>query len=663
MIFFVALFSYIIAVLSASISWYYCSLLALPLILVIRCETAKRRLYIAVVLGFFSLALFRELLHIRTNFNFVNRIGLVTKAEEKYAIIKTMVGSFYVKEGGFEIGDIVRIKGYTREISFSHYEGCFDFEAYLNRRFVFHELTLDSSSFIFKNLIRINAYKAFCLRPFGEDIAILVSSFIFGDSPSNLAEGRVLRQLGILRMLSTSGLHISFLLTYLNQKLSRTKYKKAFPYIEIAYLVMMMVLTSYKFGLVRIAFDRVIKLILRRADISLLPFPRSVVSALGMLIINPNYLFENAFLFTYIILFGLALNPFNFKREKKGHFFVFCSLIILPLSASLDYGFNPLSIILGFFLSPLFISCFLLSHLALLGPVLGGFLSQPFSFLYFLLQFADRIDVFLVTGKIPTVTLIIIYSLLFLAAYFRTIRYDSRAKTALLASLVFFLTPILPINITADTISFIDVDQGDSTLIRIRNKSYLVDTGGLSYVDLATESLIQYFHKEKIYSLEAVFITHRDYDHYGALDSLLKNFKVGSVYYNDITTYNGDGFSLTNLNNYHISTEENDLSAVFLLETARKKVLLMGDAPKQVEKKIIKDNPGIDVDILKVGHHGSNTSSDFYFLQSVAPELAVISCGKNNKYRHPSDEVIKSLEALSINYHRTDLAGTLKTKL
>lgn len=663
MILLVAIFSYIVGIFFISSSWFFVLLLIIPLAIILKTKGSKRTLFLIVTLSCFSLSLLRQVISIRNNLDYINQIGFVSKAEENYTIIKTFKGSVYLSKGGFEIGDILRIEGQTKALSFSHYENSFDFEGYLNRRFVFCEISLDRSFHIFKSPIRINAFKSFCLRPFSGDVKTLISSFIFGDSPSALGESRVIRQLGVLRMLSTSGLHISFFLHYIDQKLSKTRFKEAYPYIELSYLLAMTILTSYKFALVRISIDRLLKLILMRGGIKLLPLPRAAVSSFMMLIINPNYLFESSFLFTYIILFALSINPLSFKKGKRFLSFVFCSSLVLPLSSSLEFGFNPLSIFFGYFLSSLLITYFLISHLVLFGPGISAVLKYPFGLLIHLLDYFDQLDVFIVTGKVSVAVLLIIYSASFIAAYFYSLRDKRKAKACLAFSLIVFLFPVLPIDIVRDSITFIDVDQGDSTLFRIRGKSYLIDTGGLRYVDLATMSLIKYFHKEKVSSLEAVFITHRDYDHYGALESLKNNYKIGSVYYNDVLSYEGDGFSLTNLNTYKISSEENDLSAVFLLETERKKILLMGDAPKAVERKIMNDYPQLDVDVLKLGHHGSNTSSDFNFLRSVNPEIAIISCGKDNRYHHPNDEVIKSLEALSIDYYRTDLDGTIKLSL
>ena len=89
----------------------------------------------------------------------------------------------------------------------------------------------------------------------------------------------------------------------------------------------------------------------------------------------------------------------------------------------------------------------------------------------------------------------------------------------------------------------------------------------------------------------------------------------------------------------------------------------MGDAPSEIEKEIIKKYKKLDCDILKVGHHGSDTSSSLEFLKAVTPEEAIISCGVNNSYGHPSEEVVNRLNDLDIKIRRTDLEGTIEYML
>lgn len=93
-----------------------------------------------------------------------------------------------------------------------------------------------------------------------------------------------------------------------------------------------------------------------------------------------------------------------------------------------------------------------------------------------------------------------------------------------------------------------------------------------------------------------------------------------------------------------------------------KTFLFTGDADTTIEKKIIDDNPSLRADVLKIGHHGSKTSSSYNFLKQISPEVCIISVGQNNKYGHPDKDVINRLNKLNIKYRRTDLEGTISYK-
>ena len=109
--------------------------------------------------------------------------------------------------------------------------------------------------------------------------------------------------------------------------------------------------------------------------------------------------------------------------------------------------------------------------------------------------------------------------------------------------------------------------------------------------------------------------------------------------------------------------EENDYSLVLYTSINNKGIMLMGDAPKNIEKKIVNDYPKLRVDILKLGHHGSSTSSSYELLNTYKPKISIISCGLKNKYNHPNKEVVVRLEKLNLPYRRTDEEGTIKLKL
>ena len=230
---------------------------------------------------------------------------------------------------------------------------------------------------------------------------------------------------------------------------------------------------------------------------------------------------------------------------------------------------------------------------------------------------------------------------------------------AFIGTLGVYLFPLKAI--IRDYVSFINVGQGDSTLIKYKNSTILIDTGGNKYKDIAKEVLIPYFKNQQIYRIDMLITTHDDFDHSGAVTSLVNNFNVRN-YVKDYQYFplNVNGLEIKNYNIYpELWKEENDKSLVLGFKINNYNYLVMGDAPKKIENEIVKNNTYIPCDILKVGHHGSKTSTGDNFIKYLRPKFAVISCGKNNMYGHPHESVLAILRRYEVVIRRTDLESTI----
>jgi beta-lactamase superfamily II metal-dependent hydrolase len=226
------------------------------------------------------------------------------------------------------------------------------------------------------------------------------------------------------------------------------------------------------------------------------------------------------------------------------------------------------------------------------------------------------------------------------------------------------------------TIDFIDVGQGDATLITaITGETLLID-GGRS-----RERIRDRLEQIGISDLDAIAMTHPDADHIAGLVEVLALYPIERVYLNGgqsgTATFNnlmtaiqnegaavetvttGDIIALGSLELRVLHPDEltgdsNVDSMVLLLDCQEVEVLLTGDAEIESEEAMIESGLLQDIDVLKVGHHGSRTSSLQAFLDAVRPEAAVISAGLSNQYGHPHAEVIERLNAMSIAVYSTD---------
>ncbi|MDD3766231.1 MAG: ComEC/Rec2 family competence protein [Eubacteriales bacterium] len=233
---------------------------------------------------------------------------------------------------------------------------------------------------------------------------------------------------------------------------------------------------------------------------------------------------------------------------------------------------------------------------------------------------------------------------------------------------------------------FIDVGQGDSCLVKLPDgKRVLIDAGDTA----AAEDVIRHIRGEGVKKIDYVIATHPHADHIGALSQVIKTFEIGSIYMPKashttrafeslLVAISDKGLKVNTAKAGVLLFDEGNISAGFLapvgddyenlnnfsavlkITYGNVSFLFTGDAEALSEKEMIDSGQNLRSTVLKVGHHGSNTSSTTEFLKAVSPKVAVISCGEGNSYGHPSEKVLKRLQASGIEIYRTDQMGTIK---
>lgn len=231
-------------------------------------------------------------------------------------------------------------------------------------------------------------------------------------------------------------------------------------------------------------------------------------------------------------------------------------------------------------------------------------------------------------------------------------------------------------------VHFLDVGQGDSIFIELpTNETIIIDAS----VKDASDKIINYLKEENVSKIDYVFATHPHSDHIGGMSAVINAFDIGQIYMPKAvtTTKTYENLLLTIKNkNLKIKTAKasdtiidtddlklvvlapnqdsyeslNNYSIVLKLTYKEKSFLFTGDAETLSEKEITGD---VKADVLKVGHHGSRTSTSQAFLNKVSPSYAVISVGLNNDYKHPHQEVLDRLEKKNIKIYRTDQNGDI----
>ena len=241
-----------------------------------------------------------------------------------------------------------------------------------------------------------------------------------------------------------------------------------------------------------------------------------------------------------------------------------------------------------------------------------------------------------------------------------------------------------PASITGDLIiHFIDVGQGDSILVQIPDgRVILIDAGDSK----KGNDVVNYLSTNGVLTVDYLIATHPHEDHIGGLVKVIDSFEIGQIYmpkvghitkvFENVLTKIKDkglkvntakaGISILEESDLNVRilapvsdkyNEINDYSVVIKIGYGQTSFLLTGDASADSEKEML--GKDLKADLLKVGHHGSRTSTSGDFLKKVSPKYAIISCAKGNSYKHPHSETVERLKENNIDIYRTDEDGTI----
>ena len=587
---------------------------------------------------------------------------VVTGRGNGYVFVRSLFKSYYLidKQGNYEIGDILKIEGSIVPYKANTYESRFSFVAYLSSYGIKEEIS-GKVSYLVKMPLRPFSYESAFLSRFDGGVASVLGKLLFGRSLDGSEVLQMASALQILYVLSSGGLLFGALLRGLERLLSLFLSKEKSSFVVAIVAALFLPLGLRKIGILRVILTRNLKVILGKRGFSALSI--TSIAAILMLEINPYFAFQSAYLLGFGLSFSfLFVGPLMdemTKRKKAALGFGLLHLFLLPLHIA-SSRLAILSPFIAMVLLPIATLTMGIGYLSfLIAPfphVLGGLVSV----IEAIVTFASKISFLLWIPSLSSVGMAIFYAGYGLAIYFHEISFRRLRNGVMVGLPCLYLLSLVPFGYAfTSEVAFINVGQGDSILLRDHDKVVLMDTGGNRGFDMATESLIPFFLKRRIYHIDAIIESHGDFDHVGAESSLMKNFRVKKVLREPSDfPYRIGRMKFENFNHYP-SSDENGKSLVLKVTITGRTFLLTGDAPKEVERKIIQDHPDLRCDILKVGHHGSNTSTGGAFLDLLKPKEAIISCGGKNSYGHPHAEVLNELRKRGIAIRRTDEEGTI----
>lgn len=534
--------------------------------------------------------------------------------------------------------------------------------------------------------------------------------------PPHLKE--VFTEAGIMHILAVSGLHVGIIAMALLALLSMLKLPKKFKlFILIVILITYASITGFRPSVLRatIMFLLLIggKLINRSRNLNISLF----FAAFLILLLNPLILYDAGFLLSFIVTFFIInLSPILQGLLSKIVVWIKNPLAvstaawvgIFPLSAYFFTKVSIISIVSNIFIIPLtgiaVILGFITFFIGLMSISLAGlFANLNYLVLNLITLIAKSFSLlpfaFIYVAQ-PSVMLIILYYLtvFFIIEIFykKTLSPKIKKKAILIVLSATLLIITVQVFYPADNlkVNFINVGEGDCILIEAPNKiNILIDGGGTpqSDFDVGNKIVIPYLRRKGINEIDLLILTHPHLDHLEGLLPILKEFKVDMVLDSgllcDSSEYKefislilekgisyhkakaGDNFVFSNnleiflLNplydsDFYDESDFNNASIVVKLFYKNADFLFTGDIEVTAEKKLLVWQNILQSDILKVGHHGSITSTNLEFLDKVDPRIAIITVGKNH-FGHPSQKIIERLEDGNIQIYRTDEDGTI----
>ena len=622
-------------------------------------------------------------------------IGIITSIKEKDKQVtltiknkEKLLATYYINKINtkYKLGDKIKVIGEFKEPKSQKTKNLFDYKKYLYRQNIFYTVKVEKIILIKKNSNPYYFIKQNIINHFNKNAYL--NTFIIGDKSyidSNIKKSY--QENGISHLFAISGMHITLLVSIIEKMLLKLKVKentrfKIIMYILIFYLLLVGLSPSILRGVLfyfLFKLNNIYYFYIKPVNLFLLIMSFS-------LLVNPYYIYDVGFQYSYLI--SLSLICLSKNIQSKNYFISllkvsFVSFIVsIPITLYNFYQLNIMSIFYNLIFVPLI--SIIIFPFTLIVVIIKP-LEPIYDLLIILLENMSLLFSKISLGKLVFIKLpLIIYVIYFLIVLLYIFRNKKEYLFLLLITL--FIHYLYPFINDKDYINFIDVGQGDSLLIHYQNKNIMIDTGGslTNQGNISNNTIIPLLKSYGINKLHYLILTHGDADHMGEASNIVNNLKVETVIFNCGSYNNMEKELIKQLNKKNIEYytcinklnikdiklyflnqkdygNENDNSNVIYTKINNKTFLFMGDAGVEVENDILSNYELNNIDYLKIGHHGSPTSSSKNFIETINPKYSIISVGENNKYGHPNKKVLNNLSKSKI--YRTDQDGSIMFKI
>lgn len=475
----------------------------------------------------------------------------VHEVYQNYCIIKQDNNKFLIYQDDYVLneGNIIKIDGILKEITPNGIPYLFSFKEYLENKKIYYQIDYSNIEIINSNVTFQNKIINKLLNKinYSKDYINLLLFNSKSDSIESLYNDLI--DISAIQLFVISGFHITFLKKTID-KVSSKLIKKKENYFTILILLFYVYLLKFSISSLRAFLSIVINKFNKYFKLNLSTLDINSLIAIIFLIINPKNLFLVGFQLSFIIVIFICI--LSSLKNNKILMIVIPFLISLPIIINMNGRIGIVNFLMNFILTPIVSVIYLLGIITIIIPYFDKFLFFIIFGFESVISFISKYNVYLNFPYLNLIGIIIFYIIIYNIILYLYLK--NRNKTTFnIVLLNIFLISWYYKPISNPYIIFLDVGQGDACLIHGSNNKYniLIDTGGSIYNDIATKKLIPYFEKVGIKKLDLVIISHLDYDHYGALESLNKNFKINkiiqdnnyeNIYYNDINFKNLNQF-------------------------------------------------------------------------------------------------------------------------
>lgn len=606
-----------------------------------------------------------------------DKITIEIKAKEKLLITY----KYQDKEfNNLSYGDKIKVKGTLITPSKNTNQNTFNYQKYLYYKKIYYLVEATSINKIANNHNYLYTIKNILYQKIDKlKSSNYIKTLLFCDNTLSKEIKESYRINGISHLFSVSGMHINFFVSIIYLYLNKITYNKRIKYLItnifiIIYLILFPSSSLLRSAVMSILYsiNYLLKLKIKKIDILLLTLGVS-------LLINPFIIYDLGYIYSYTITFFLVLSSSTLKNKNKINKIIYISLlsflVSIPITIYNSYEINIISILLNIILVPIISIIILpLTILTYIFPILDSILYLFTNTLETISLFISKINITKIIFPKPSLLIIVLYYIIFLLSY-------QNKKYFYLNIILLIIIYIFPyLNSNFEVVMF-EVGEADCHLIKYpyNKNTILIDTGKNEYK--IKNEVIPYLKSIGIKKIDYLIITHGDLDHIGGSITLINNFQVKNVILNKGTFTDLEKELIKNLNKkkipYQINinkinlsnhtiyllnntkyNNENDNSIITYFTYQKYKFLYMGDASITTEDNLLENYNLNNISILKVGHHGSNTSSSKDFISQINPSISLISVGENNIYHHPNKEVINNLSKSRI--YRTDINNMVK---